>query len=369
MSTLDYSAGFRNLSPQAARTVLRITVLMIVLLVAVSLSPWASGFADKPSRGPGDVALYQAEVKRIAAGEGYYQAAAQELRQRGYPTRSVFNWRTPLPMWLVGVLPSEGFGRTIIGILAGAALMMSVFVLNREANSRVALLGGLMMIGGLLPCWLEQIYIMPVVWSGVLILLSILAYAIARPGWGVVCGLAALFLRELAAPYVIVCLFLALRQRRPREVAMWLAGMAAYGAFYAWHARQAMAIVGPQDIAHSTGWIQFGGAAFVVSIAQMNAFLLLLPQWITAVFLPLAVLGFAGWNTPTGQRAGITTCVFLTMFAFVGMPINQYWGSLIAPLLCLGAAQAPRTVATLLRRAGISQARQIKRPTLSAANT
>ena len=70
--------------------------------------------------------------------------------------------------------------------------------------------------------------------------------------------------------------------------------------------------------------------------------LLLLPQWVTALLLPLAVLGFAGWNTPTGLRAGITVCVFLTMFAFFGMPINQYWGSLIAPLLCLGAAQAVR---------------------------
>ena len=36
---------------------------------------------------------------RIRAGEGYYQVAAEELVERGYPTRSVFNWRTPLPMW------------------------------------------------------------------------------------------------------------------------------------------------------------------------------------------------------------------------------------------------------------------------------
>ena len=193
-------SAFAAISPQSARTVLRIAVLMMVLLAAVSLSPWACGFADKPSRGAGDVDLYRAEIQRIAAGESYYQAASKELHARGYPTRSVFNWRTPLPMWLLGKLPSEMLGRVIIGALAVAALLLSVFLLGRETNARAAFLGGLMMIGGLMPCWLEQIYVMPVVWAGVLILLSICAYAIGRPGWGVICGLASLFVRELAAP-------------------------------------------------------------------------------------------------------------------------------------------------------------------------
>ncbi len=346
--------AFSSISPQAARTVLRITGLMTVLLVAITLSPWASGFADKPSRGAGDVQLYRAEIDRIAAGEGYYQAAGVELHARGYPTRSIFNWRTPMPMWLLGVLPSEVFRRLIIGILAGAALLLSVIVLGREAGVGTAFLGGLIMIGALAPCWLEEIYVMPVVWAGVLILLSICAYAIGRPGWGVICGLAAVFVRELAGPYAIVCLLLAVRQRRLREVAMWLVGLAAYGAFYLWHAQQAMALVGPTDHAHAGGWLQFGGAAFVISIAQMNAFLLLLPQWVTAIFLPLAILGFAGWNSPTGLRAGVTVCVYLTVFSFFGIAINQYWGSLIAPLLCLGAAQSPRALADLVRRARFS---------------
>ncbi len=82
----------------------------------------------------------------------------------------------------------------------------------------------------------------------------------------------------------------------------------------------------------------------------MNLFLLILPQWIAAIYLPLAVLGFAGWSTPTGRRATMTVCTFLILFAFVGMPVNQYWGSILAPLLCLGAAQAPWSLATLAGR-------------------
>ena len=57
------------------------------------------------------MALYRAEVDRIRNGEGYYQAAAAELTARGYPTRSVFNWRTPLPMWLLGKHADIGAGQ------------------------------------------------------------------------------------------------------------------------------------------------------------------------------------------------------------------------------------------------------------------
>jgi hypothetical protein len=101
----------------------------------------------------------------------------------------------------------------------------------------------------------------------------------------------------------------------------------------------------------ATSWLQFGGAAFLISLAQMNAFLLLLPQWVSAIFLGLALVGFAGWNSPTGQRVGLTTCGLLVLFAFVGQPFNQYWGSLIAPLLCLGVAHSPAAISDLFWRA------------------
>ena len=78
-----------------------------LLLVAVTFSPLRSGYADAPSRGAGDVELYHAEAARIAAGDNYYTAIESELRERGYPMKSIFNWRTPLPVWLVGVLPGR----------------------------------------------------------------------------------------------------------------------------------------------------------------------------------------------------------------------------------------------------------------------
>ena len=44
----------------------------------------------------------------------------------------------------------------------------------------------------------------------------------------------------------------------------------------------------------------------MISTAQMNAYLLLLPQWVTAIYLVAAMVGLAGWNTPLGTRIGLT---------------------------------------------------------------
>ncbi len=350
MIAVKPSTAFARLSPFQARGVAILTLSAIAFCVAVSLSPLATGFADKPHRGAGDVDLYQAEVQRIADGENYYSAADRELHERGYPTRSIFNWRTPLPMWLIGIGPSSIYGRVLIGLLAALLLVLSMVVVARDTNSVRAVLAGVMLIGALMPCWLERIYVMPEVWAGVLIGLSICAYALDRPFFGVAIGLAALAIRELAAPYCCVCMGLSVSNRRWRETLAWAIGFAVYVAFYAWHIHQVLPHIGPNDRAHAAGWLQLGGAAFVISLAQMNMYLLLLPQWITAALLPFAMLGFASWNTPVGNRAGLTACALVIAFAFIGQPFNQYWGSLMAPLLCLGVSQAPAAIADLVDR-------------------
>src|SRR5690606_20126060 len=71
--------------------------------------------------------------------------------------------------------------------------------------------------------------------AGPLILLSVTAYAAGWRRAGVAAGLLALFVRELAGVYVLVCLVLALRERRWREAAAWAVGMSLYAGFFAWH--------------------------------------------------------------------------------------------------------------------------------------
>ena len=48
-------------------------------------------------------------------------------------------------------------------------------------------------------------------------------------------GLAAVFFRDLALPYCVLCAAIAWRQGRRRELALWTLGLAAWLAFFAWH--------------------------------------------------------------------------------------------------------------------------------------
>jgi hypothetical protein len=80
--------------------------------------------------------------------------------------------------------------------------------------------------------------------------------------------------------------------------------------------------------------LQFGGLGFDLGTATFNGLFLLLPVWVTALYLPLALLGLVGGKS--SGRMGATVLSFLVLFACVGKPDNLYWGSLYTPLLALG---------------------------------
>ncbi|MEZ6071542.1 MAG: hypothetical protein R3C10_15065 [Pirellulales bacterium] len=179
-----------------------------------------------------------------------------------------------------------------------------------------------------------------------------MAFGLGRQRLGLAAGIAALFFRELAALYCVICWLLDASERRWRLVAGWTLGMIAYAVFYAVHMSQVGTLVDTAARAHDEGWLQLGGAGFVISTAQMNAYLLVLPQWLSAVCLVLALLGAAGWNSPAGKRLAWTLAAYLATFAVVGQPFNQYWGCLYAPLLCFALARSVAAVGDLLKASG-----------------
>ncbi len=365
MARTSRPTAYARLTRRQARLALAAWGLVGVFCVGVTVSPLARGFADKPRRfAEGDVQLYRGEVDRIHAGQGYYEAAGVELRRRGYPTGSVFNWRMPTPFWVIGRMPAVVLGKALLCGLALALLLAAFEVLAREEDNviRRGIACGLLLIGPLMPCVLGDLFVMPVLWAGIWIALSICAYGLNRPRLGVALGLTAVFFRELAMPYCAVAVAIAWWNRRRGELGLWILGLAAWLAFFAWHCHQAALRITPADRVHAEGWVQFGGAALVVAMAQMNAYLLLFPQWFTALYLVAALLGFAGWNTPLGQRCGLTACLYVTAFAIGGQEFNQYWGSLMAPLLCFGVVRFPASLRDLCRAAFSQQ------PTFSAAH-
>jgi hypothetical protein len=339
-----------------ARATLVIFLATAAFFVGVTLSPLKSGFADAPDRGPGDIELYRAEADRVRAGESYYDAAATELARRGYPTRSIFNWRTPLAVWLGGKLPARETANILLGLVGLTLVVLSFKLLADEGTVRQGIAGVLFLAGALLPSWLGDLVLVSELWSGVLLALSAVCFGIGRPVAAIAAGVAALFFRELAAPYCLLCVVLAAHERRGRELVLWGIGLAAYAVFYGLHVAEVLPRIGTHATAHQQGWIQFGGAGFLISTAQMNAFLLLVPQWVTAVYLAAALLGAATWNTPGGRRIGLTVALYAVAFSIAGHDFNQYWGSQIAPLLCLPAARSLGALRKLWRESEIAAA-------------
>ncbi len=353
MTRKNLSSGYARLSPWQARAVLIALAGLIGLGVWKSPAPPPTCGASEEKQRSGDIALYLAEIQRIHAGENYYQVAAEELVSRGYPTASVFNWRTPLPMWLIGKLPEVLWGRLVL-IAAGAAMLLMAFeAAAREQPNvyRFALPLAGMLVPPLLPCIQGNVFVLTEVWAGIVIALSLCAYGVNLRFLGATMALAALFFRELALPYCLLGLALALWQRRPKESTVYIVGLIAWACFYGLHCWKVSHLIGPMALTHRQGWVQFGGLTFVIAVTQMNALLVVLPLWVTAVFLALAMIGLAGWQSAWGARIALTACLYVAAFSIVGQDFNRYWGFLIAPLFCFGIVRAPAALVDLWRAA------------------
>ena len=314
---------------------------------------WCLGAAFTPKKteqqvaGNGsDLRLYRRIVECVRAGEDYYEAAGREMRAVGYPTGSIFNWRPPLYAWLIGSLPTPTWAQTILAMLAAFTMLLACTMMQREGGRLRVVVGILPLIGAFSWCIDGDAFFSQELWAGILICLSICAYLRDRWQMSLAAALFALFFRELALPYCLIALFLAWRQRRRKEIAGWLLGLGLYGVYMAVHVLSVRERILPDDRVPAS-WIQFGGAAFLLVTCRMNAYLFNLPLWVSALYLPLALLGLIGWRGWTGGRLALTAGVYVAAFAVVGQPFNDYWGLLTAPLLACGFAAAPQALGDL----------------------
>ncbi len=338
----------------------RLLVLVLTVLAVAGCLTLALGNEELRQGEPlgcfRDYRFHAAVTERVRGGEDYYQAVPAVFREFDYRTWSIFNFRPPMHTWLLAGLPPP-LGRLLLMALGLGTWAAGCALLWREGGrlwlGRWFAAAGAVALGGTLVwCFAGPVYLFAELWAGLLITLSVCAYGFGRWRWAVLAGLAALFLRELSLPYCGLALAVALLLWRRAEVLAWLGGLAAYGAFYAWHYHHAVALVAvPAGLLGTRRWLQFGGPTFLLQTCQaVNAFLVfLLPWWSVAIYLPLALLGLAGWRGETGLRAGLTVAVYLAAFCSVGSADNAYWGLLYAPTLALGVAWTPVALSDLCR--------------------
>ena len=350
MSDQDDQTRFGNIDRMPARFVLALFFIFTVISLYTSLSSHRIAFYDREAT-PSDLELYWAEVDRIADGQGYYEAASIELPARGYPTQSVFNWRMPLPMWFLGKLPRPEYGKWLLSAFAVTLLVSGSIIAIQEGTFLEATALGVLLGGAILPCVLSDLYVSPLLWSSVFLSLSICAYSWNQRWLVLLLGLAAVVFREFALLYCVLMAVIAGRNRHLRELVGWIVVIAIFAGFLVFHILQVKHYQDVPDVADTSHWLELNGLPAIIGMTQMNGFLLLLPQWVSAIYLASSILGFVDWRSSLGNRMSLTVGAFLLVFMIVGKDVNQYWGVMFAPLLCFGAARAPMALRRLIRAA------------------
>ena len=92
----------------------------------------------------------------------------------------------------------------------------------------------------------------------------------------------------------------------------------------------------------------FGGWPFILNTAQMNPFLLLIPAWISAIIVPIALLGLLRGGKLFEIRISCIVFLYMAAFCVVGRPFNDYWGLIYSSLMLLGLLHAPGRIKLLL---------------------
>ncbi len=318
-----------------------VIVCGLVLLIGYGLASFSQVFPPRESKETDgeDVRMYQSVIERIHGGEAYYEVVGEELRARGYALRPFFNWRLPTIAWAVAHLPTPEWGRWVLAMLALLTMFLWFQVLDRERGFQFALAGVMLLSGPLLLCLSEQGFYYHELWAGILIALSLAAHAQGNKTGSIVIGILAIFIRELALPYVLTMLVLAWKQNQNREMMGWLGGVTIFAICLVFHASIVHELQLPMDQVNES-WIQFGGWPFVLSTGVWNAFLFVSPKWIVAFVLPLSLLGVIGWKESVGIRVALTLGVYYCSFLIAGRVNNTYWGFMYAPLVPLGLLYA-----------------------------
>lgn len=291
--------------------------------------------------GENDIEVQATVLARVRTGESYYGVVLDELQRRGYPTGSAFNFRLPTLVWFFALMPSLQVSAAVLLLLGAATAALWSRCFLQEGRPRVLWLAvPLTLTMG--PLWLHSGAIhLNDLWAGQLIALSLAAWAAGLLPVSVLAGAAAVLVRELALPYVLVMGTVALLSGHRREAWAWGAATAGVLVLVAWHALYASQLA-PSD-ARQDGWVALGGWCFALRTARMNPLLMLLPNWLHAALVSFLIAGAWMWRSASGRRVAVVVTLYLAAFLAVGRPDNFYWGLLIAPILPLGALGWRRT--------------------------
>ncbi len=304
-----------------------------------------------------DLALYDTVVKRIRAGEHYYDFIVSEHRKAHYPVRPGLAVRLPTLAYIDAAIGTPGQIGAAILLLAGVMLAWWRRLSEEPCRRRNRLMAIALLAVGASLGLNRDFFVLHELWAGMLLAL---AFGLHRPGkwgWSLAVTALALAIREHSLPFVLLMAAMAFWRGDRREGAAWTALAAVFLAALAVHLRIIAAQVLPSDPL-SPSWLEMRGLSGWLSNVVLSSNIRLLPHWLTGPIVMLAIFGWAGWRTPAGAFATLLYLGYGLAFMIAGRGDNYYWGFMVAPAMFIGLAFAPGWLISLWRAA---QSRQLHR--------
>ncbi len=293
-----------------------------------------------------DLTLYSTIIKNLQMGQNYYPAMAKLLREGGYPLRPFVAFRLPTL-----AVVSATLGMPVMYGLLWITMLATLYVWWKRLNNTFHLparriTGVGLVVVGLAVSGRPNLIVFHEVWAGLFIMLALGLYTPIRWLPSVLLGLCAGLIRETAIPFVFLMAAHAGWERRGKEFMGWMLCILLFCVALIFQRTHVIAVTTAADIA-SPGWVRFGGWSFFVNVMSQTTFLRAFPEWVSAILVPFALLGWASWRSLTGLLGFFLLSGFALMLMMFGRPDNFYWGLIVAPLLPLGLAFVPLAVRDL----------------------
>ena len=298
-----------------------------------------------------DSALYSAVIDRVQRGESYYSAAAGEQRERGYPLRPVMTVRLPTLAYVAAAF--GGAAQATVGLVALGAVTaaLMIFRLKRISSGRIVWWSAMTLTFiSSAALFRPSLVVLHEVWSALFIMLAMVVRSRKYPCLSVLCGLFAVAIRETAIPVVLIMALFAWQEGKSREFRAWIVAMGIFVLGYAAHYAMVISNTTATGV-ESKGWLEFGGWPFVLGMVRFSSILAGLPPWLTALIVPLAIVGWASRRGEIPARVTVLLITFVGAFSIIGRPENWYWGLLYVAFIGAGLAFSPSAARSLVRQA------------------
>lgn len=295
-----------------------------------------------------DLALYREMTRAVARGENYYTAAAREIPRHGFPATSTLNFRLPTYAWCFALVPDERILQGILLALCLVGLVLTMQQVAADEGAFPAIIATILQAGVLRWSIDGYAFYAQELWAAALIVIAIATFEQRSLVAMLALTLAALF-RELALPLLPLAVLVSWLGKRRRDAVIYTLLTLALVTFYYWHHQQVQQVTAGLAATRPSldlgQWLAFQGTNFWILATRMNSWLLHVPGIVVLLYLFLAAIGLADQAQLRARWMQLFVAAFYIGTLFIGRAENQYWGLIVAPMLSIGFASLPATLA------------------------